>query len=39
MENTYHTNVNQKKANVAIFISNKIDLKANRISRNGDFFS
>ena len=39
MENTYHTNVIQKKAKVAIFISDKIDFKANRISRNGDFFS
>ena len=38
MGNTYHANVNQKKVTVAIFIPDKINFKANRISRNRDFF-
>lgn len=38
MGNTYHAKVNQKKATVAIFISDKINFKANTISRNRDFF-
>ena len=33
MENTYHTNVNQKKANVAIFISNNIDLGSKTVTK------
>ena len=34
MENTFHANGQQKKAGVAIFISDKIDLKINNITRD-----
>jgi len=33
MENTFHANGQQKKAGVAIFISDKIDLKIKNITR------
>lgn len=34
LEKIYHTNINQKKARVALFIENKIDLKAKKIARD-----
>jgi len=34
MEKIFHTNGNQKKAGVAIFISDKIDLKIKNITRD-----
>ena len=34
MENTFHANGKQKKAGVAIFISDKIDLKIKNMSRD-----
>ena len=33
-KNTFHANGNQKKAGVAIFISDKIDLKIRSITRD-----
>ena len=33
-ENTFHVNVKQKKAGVAVLISEKIDLKIKKITRN-----
>ena len=33
-KNVFHANVKQKKAEVAIFISDKIDLKIKKISRD-----
>ena len=33
-KNTFHANGNQKKAGVAIFISDKIDLKIKKIARD-----
>ena len=33
-KNIFHTNRKQKKAGVAIFISDKIDLKVKKITRN-----
>ena len=32
--NIYHTNVGQKKASVAIFVSDKLDLKTNTVTIN-----
>lgn len=32
----YHININQKKAGVAVLISDKINSKANRINRDKD---
>ena len=34
MENIFHANRKQKKAGVAILISDKIDLKINKITRD-----
>ena len=35
-KNIFHANVKQKKAGVAILISNKIDLKIKKITRDKD---
>ena len=37
MENIFHANRKQKKAGVAILISDKIDLKIKKITRDNDY--
>jgi hypothetical protein len=36
MENEHHANINHKKARVSILISDRADIKARKIIRNGE---